>query len=574
MRKVIIVLLSVAAIGGAAYAYIRLTSDQTAYETAAVARRDLREEVSVTGEVQPTEEVQLAFEVGGKVAAVNVDVGDVVTGGQVLATLDSAAVLAQLDSVRAAAAAAQSVAKEYELALLSERARLDELRLGTRPEEILVSETKRANAVQALSDAQNNLAAVRQKGEQDLANLYLGAADVLNEAYVSANDALVKYTDVMFSNTYTSKNELVFIVLSQQNKNNAEDSRGDAYASVQKFSQLLLNPHATPAEIDAFLTSALDHLAVVQEFLSYLNIALADSFSVDASTLATYKSNVSAARTAVVASISAINKQIQSIAAQKATNTQNVTVAQNQVNDAQNAVSLAESELALKQSGTLPEQIRAQEAKVQQAEVVLESQQARVNQAWAEVQRISAQLNSYFLRSPLNGIVSRRDVRTGEIIGANVHVITVISQAAYEIIANVPEADIAKIRLGDVATLTLDAYSDADIFTATVVEIDPAQTKIEGVTTYKVTLQFAQEDDRIRSGMTANVVLVTELRDDVLAVPQRAVVTRNGDVFVRLLHNKLPVEQPVMPGLFSSDGFAEIKSGLKEGDLVITSLRQ
>lgn len=574
MRKVIIVLLSVAAIGGAAYAYIRLTSDQTAYETAAVARRDLREEVSVTGEVQPTEEVQLAFEVGGKVAAVNVDVGDVVTGGQVLATLDSAAVLAQLDSVRAAAAAAQSVAKEYELALLSERARLDELRLGTRPEEILVSETKRANAVQALSDAQNNLAAVRQKGEQDLANLYLGAADVLNESYVSANDALVKYTDVMFSNTYTSKNELVFIVLSQQNKNNAEDSRGDAYASVQKLSQLLLNPHATPAEIDAFLTSALDHLAVVQEFLSYLNIALADSFSVDASTLATYKSNVSAARTAVVASISAINKQIQSIAAQKATNTQNVTVAQNQVNDAQNAVSLAESELALKQSGTLPEQIRAQEAKVQQAEVVLESQQARVNQAWAEVQRISAQLNSYFLRSPLNGIVSRRDVRTGEIIGANVHVITVISQAAYEIVANVPEADIAKIRLGDVATLTLDAYSDADIFTATVVEIDPAQTKIEGVTTYKVTLQFAQEDDRIRSGMTANVVLVTELRDDVLAVPQRAVVTRNGDVFVRLLHNKLPVEQPVMPGLFSSDGFAEIKSGLKEGDLVITSLRQ
>lgn len=574
MRKVIIVLLSAAAIGGAAYAYIRLTSDQTAYETAAVVRRDLREEVSVTGEVQPTEEVQLAFEVGGKVAAVNVDVGDVVTGGQVLATLDSAAVLAQLDSVRAAAAAAQSVSKEYDLALLSERARLDELKLGTRPEEILVSETKRANAVQALSDAQNNLAAVRQKGEQDLANLYLGAADVLNEAYVSANDALVKYTDVMFSNTYTSKNELVFIVLSQQNKNNAEDSRGDAYASVQQLSQLLLNPHATPAEIDAFLTSALDHLAVVQEFLSYLNIALADSFSVDASTLATYKSNVSAARTAVVASISAINKQIQSIAAQKATNTQNVIIAQNQVNDAQNAVSLAESELALKQSGTLPEQIRAQEAKVQQAEVVLESQQARVNQAWAEVQRISAQLDSYFLRSPLNGIVSRRDARTGEIIGANVHVITVISQAAYEIVANVPEADIAKIRLGDVATLTLDAYSDADIFTATVVEIDPAQTKIEGVTTYKVTLQFAQEDDRIRSGMTANVVLVTELRDDVLAVPQRAVVTRNGDVFVRLLHNKLPVEQPVVPGLFSSDGFAEIKSGLKEGDLVITSLRQ
>ncbi len=574
MRKVIIVLLSVAAIGGAAYAYIRLTSDQTAYETAAVARRDLREEVSVTGEVQPTEEVQLAFEVGGKVAAVNVDVGDVVTGGQVLATLDSAAVLAQLDSVRAAAAAAQSVSKEYELALLSERARLDELKLGTRPEEILVSETKRANAVQALSDAQNNLAAVRQKGEQDLANLYLGAADVLNEAYVSANDALVKYTDVMFSNTYSSKNELVFIVLSQQNKNNAEDSRGDAYASVQQLSQLLLNPHATPAEIDEFLLSALDHLSVVQEFLSYLNIALADSFSVEASTLATYKSNVSAARTGVVASISAINKQIQSIAAQKATNTQSVTVAQNQVNDAQNAVSLAESELALKRSGTLPEQIRAQEAKVQQAEVVLESQQARVNQAWAEVQRISAQLDSYFLRSPLNGIVSRRDARTGEIIGANVHVITVISQAAYEIVANVPEADIAKIRLGDVATLTLDAYSDADIFTATVVEIDPAQTKIEGVTTYKVTLQFTQEDNRIRSGMTANVVLVTELRDDVLAVPQRAVVTRNGDIFVRFLHNKLPVEQPVTLGLFSYDGFVEIKSGLNEGDLVITSLRQ
>lgn len=573
-RSVIIGVASAVFIGVGVYAYVQLSSDTVQYETAVVSRRDMQEEVSVTGEVKPTEEVLLAFEVGGKVAAVNADVGDVVARGQILASLDSSAVSAQLQASRAAALAAQSVAKEYELALESELARLDELKLGTRPEEIFVSQTKLVNARQALTGAESNLAAVKQKGAQDLDNLYLGASDVLNEAYVHANDALVKYTDVMFSNSFSSKNELVFIVLNQENKLAAENSRGDAYFAVETFSKQLLSVSATHAQVDASLSAALAHLAVVQKFLSDLNIALSDSHSVDPSTLSTYKANVSTARTNVVGAISSINKQIQSISAQKATNAQNVIVAENQLSDAQNAVLLAQSELSLKESGTLPEQIRAQEAKVSQAQTVLQSQQARVNQAWADVQRVTADLADYALTSPLNGIITRMDVRAGEIVGANVQVITVISQAAYEIIANVPEADIAKVKVGDMASLTLDAYTDRDVFMASVVKIDPAQTKIEGVTTYKVTLQFAAPDERVRSGMTANVVLVTARRNSALAIPQRAIIRRNGDQMVRVLLGETVVEQAVTTGLMSPDGFVEITGGLQQNDIVITSVKE
>jgi HlyD family secretion protein len=239
-------------------------------------------------------------------------------------------------------------------------------------------------------------------------------------------------------------------------------------------------------------------------------------------------------------------------------------------------VAVAQSELSLAQSGSSPEQIRAQEARVSQAATVVETQRARMNQSWAEVQRVSAQLGNYVLRSPFAGIITKQEASVGEIVGANVKLITVISLANFEVVANVPEADIAKIQVADQAELTLDAYSDDVKFKAMVSEIDPAQTTIEGVTTYRVTLQFAEDDDRVRSGMTANVIIDTERRDQALSIPQRAVITRNGDRYVRIPDvdpSAAPVERTITVGLASSDGYIEVLSGLSEGETVIVSIR-
>jgi len=101
--------------------------------------------------------------------------------------------------------------------------------------------------------------------------------------------------------------------------------------------------------------------------------------------------------------------------------------------------------------------------------------------------------------------------------------------------------------------------------------IDPAETIIEGVPTYKTTVEFLLPDERVRSGMTANMDIIGERRSNVIAVPQRAVFTRGSEKFVRILgaDGKTSNEQKVETGLRGSDGNIEILSGLNEGERVV-----
>jgi len=163
----------------------------------------------------------------------------------------------------------------------------------------------------------------------------------------------------------------------------------------------------------------------------------------------------------------------------------------------------------------------------------------------------------------------------GEAVSINVPVAKVISASGFEVEVNIPEADIAKVKLGDKSKVTLDAYGDDALFEAEVVSIDPAETIIEGVATYKTTLQFSEKDDRIKSGMTANLDILTAERHSVIAIPQRAVITKDGQKTVRLLgDNNEVTEVNVQTGLRGSDGKIEILSGVNEGDKVITLTKE
>ncbi len=93
---------------------------------------------------------------------------------------------------------------------------------------------------------------------------------------------------------------------------------------------------------------------------------------------------------------------------------------------------------------------------------------------------------------------------------------------------------------------------------------------IEGVPTYKVTLYFNDRDERVRSGMTANLDILTERREGVFRIPSRAVTTKDGKKIVRVPDISGLREVVVETGLRGSDGSIEIVSGLSEGDEVVT----
>ncbi|MCK5582122.1 MAG: efflux RND transporter periplasmic adaptor subunit, partial [Candidatus Omnitrophica bacterium] len=223
-------------------------------------------------------------------------------------------------------------------------------------------------------------------------------------------------------------------------------------------------------------------------------------------------------------------------------------------------VTLEESQLILAESPARPEEIKAQEAAVEQAE--------------ANSANILAQLSKTVLRSPISGVVTQKEIEIGEIASPNSIVVSVISADKFEIEADISEADIAKVQLDNTAEITLDAFTEDQKWTGKVIRINPAEKIISGVVYYETAITFNKLDPKIASGMTANVDILTASKENVLSVPQRAVIQKNGNKIIRVLVNGEVKEQEVQIGLRGSDGEIEVISGLKEGDEVITFIEK
>lgn len=548
---------------------------QPAYNFIIASRGDVVQKVSVTGRVKPTEKVDLAFEKSGKVSKVNVKIGDKVTSGQILAGLNNADIEAQFLQAEAGVESAKSSLAQYQAALLSQQAKLEELKRGTRPEELQIAETNVANAQKSLSDSQTNLENIKNKAASDLANLYGKIKDILNDAYAKADDAVNKQTDEMFLNDNTNNPQLTFTTTDSQAKTDVEQRRIAAGTAVKAVKANLDNLSAATADLDNSLAQDKNQLMTIRDFLTRLNDALDSATGISLTTTAAYKGYVNTGRTNVNTALTNITNHQQAIESQKISNQNNVSSAQTGVNSAQSALTSAQNELALEKAGAAPEQIASQEAQVKQAEANLSAQAAEVKSAEANVKNIQAQLAKTIIFSPIDGVVTSQDAKIGEIISANSPLVSLISEAKFQIEANVPEADIAKVKIGDMAEVTLDAYGSDVVFEAKVISIDPAEIMIEGVATYKTTLEFTKEDDQIRSGMTANVDILTAKRQNVIFVSSRAVITKDGQKLVLVdMGNSKQEERKIETGLRGSDGNIEIISGLNAGEKVIISVTQ
>lgn len=542
-KRYVVAALIVLALGVAGYIYFG-QEDAPTYEFTVVQRHDLVQEVNVTGRVRPAESVDLAFETSGKISRVYVGVGGSVYVGQILVTLTSAELSARRDQAQAN--------------LESEQAKLDELERGTRSEEIQTYQTKVDNAEKSVRDAENNLALTTQKADTDLDSDYSNALAALQSAATVGKSALITLTDIQSAHfngstqeDNTVANKKAVAVGSMLGSSDAgrwivefiSPLDGGAFGLVQ---DVVASP--TAVVIDNAL---LEMVAALQDVSDALGaVPISSMFT------AVEKTNLSAAKSNMNTEISSISSKMQAIDVQKATNDSNIASAESSVTSAKNVLASANDDLALVLAGTVSEQV--------------DFQKARVKSAQAEIKNYQAQIAKTVIRSPIAGIVTEQEAKAGEIVSANAVIVSVISEANFQIEANVPEADIAKVHIDNDGVVTLDAHGRDVVFAVKVVEVSPAETIIEGVATYKVTLQFVQEDERVKSGMTAKIIISTNKRSDVLALSQRAIIRRNGEKFVRILDGDGIKEVVVETGIRSSDGKIEIIAGIQEGDRVIT----
>lgn len=176
--------------------------------------------------------------------------------------------------------------------------------------------------------------------------------------------------------------------------------------------------------------------------------------------------------------------------------------------------------------------------------------------------------------SPIAGVVTARNVEVGEYAALGSSPVSVVATNGFELRAQVPETDAVKLKVGMQASVTFDAFTAAQEWEAEVVRVAPAAVIIEGVPTYEVILTITDVQEGFKPGLTANINVHAAKEKDVLAVPRRAVIVRNGSQFVVVQgEDGLLTEVEVTTGLAGSSGKVVVTSGLSGGEQVVVDVR-
>jgi len=221
------------------------------------------------------------------------------------------------------------------------------------------------------------------------------------------------------------------------------------------------------------------------------------------------------------------------------TDEQQAKVTQNQaaleVADAkvlQAKATLMETDLKLKRCQTLaqkglctPQDLDAAQAAYARAQADEASAKAQVSQARATLDAEKTRLAKAVIRSPIDGIVLKRQIEPGQTVAASLQAPVLFTLAEnlsqMELQVAVDEADIGKVREGQRATFTVDAYGDK-VFPATITQVRLAPLSEGGVVSYETILALDNEGQLLRPGMTATAHIVVQQIKDALSVPNAA----------------------------------------------------
>lgn len=181
------------------------------------------------------------------------------------------------------------------------------------------------------------------------------------------------------------------------------------------------------------------------------------------------------------------------------------------------------------------------------------------------------------LKAPVNGTVTKLNYDRGEVIGtASTQSFGRLLSSDLLLDADIPESDVAKVKLGQKAKVTFDALGQDESFEASVVEIEPESTVIQDVVYYKAKLRLTNIDQRLKPGMSADADIETATKNNALWMPSRAVRQEGGNRFVEILGSDgISVERrDVKTGLEGDEGRTEVLSGVREGETLVVERTQ
>jgi macrolide-specific efflux system membrane fusion protein len=213
-------------------------------------------------------------------------------------------------------------------------------------------------------------------------------------------------------------------------------------------------------------------------------------------------------------------------------------------------------------------QLKQAKAAVAGAELAVTAAENALTSAEIAVQEAEENAAARTVTAPISGVITALSVENGDRLAASGTVALVITDPdVYQATITLAESDINQVKVGQRAILTYDALPDLRQ-TGKVTRVDATGTNESGVVSYSVVVTPDQLDESVRGGMTVSVTIVTQVAQNVLAVPSSAVKSSARGKYVQILQNGQPVSVEVEVGI-ANDSYTEIKSGLSEGQEIV-----
>jgi HlyD family secretion protein len=245
-----------------------------------------------------------------------------------------------------------------------------------------------------------------------------------------------------------------------------------------------------------------------------------------------------------------------------------------------NFISAAELDKAKALVDGMREQLKSVAAQIEVNESQITSAQATVKQREALLRQAQVDLARTIIRAPVNGTVILKNIDAGQTVAASLQapVLFTIAQDLrdMQVEAAIDEADVGRLRVGQQASFTVDAFPRRN-FSGEIRQIRKSPVNVQNVISYTVVISAANPDQSLLPGMTANVRVVVDSRDNVLKVPNAALRFRPAGDSRRSVAGRLwvpgadgqPSPLDVRFGLTDGASTEILEGPLKEGDPVV-----
>ncbi len=520
------------------------SKSEVTYRTASVERTDLRKTVSATGFVQPLTTVDIKSRAGGEVKKLAVDIGTFVKPGDLIARIDptdSLTAFNQAESDVSAANARVSQAQQTE-------------------------QLQRLTAAAAIAQAQAGVAAAQARYDQALQQAKVQPA---------LTDAAIKQSRAGLLSAQEQ--------LRQLKTGSDPQSRADAQSSLASAEANLANAELQVRRQESLLAKGFVSQSAVDQARTQRDVAKAQA------TASRVRGNtVGGVQTSLIAAAEA--RVAEARAALRTAETQRVQIGLRNGD-------VANARAALLQAQANRDTAMANRAQIGIRAADIESAKAQIARSQAQFSNAQVQLESTTIRAPRAGVILQKYVEEGTIItsgqsfnSVGTSIVQIGDLSRIFVNAQVDEADIAQLAVGQKVKVTLDAFPDEE-FEGRVRRIDPRGATDNNVTTVLTQVEILKPDRRLRPGLNSECEFIVAEKLGILSIPTRAVRNKAGKKFVLVLtpdpakkpaarkpgggpgesgESGKTAERTVETGLEAGDS-VEIVSGLKEGDKVVTA---